>query len=108
MVYVPLYYVPIQASVQPHATLQIHLAAHHEVTKVRFLQRFVYGRHRVLARLGKCHHREADTIVRNALVYFKLLGKRTAERNMQVAPLAFQVGYTPQTLYDSREHGYLL
>ena len=87
LVYVALHDVSVEAAVHEHAALEIHLVAHLQRPQVGAVESLLYGGHGVAVAVD-VDHGEAHPVVGDALVYFQFVGKRTFEREMQIAVIA--------------------
>ena len=104
---VSLYDVAIQTAIHQHATLQIHLVAHLQLSQVRTIQRLLHSRNRI----GICcltYHRQANAIVRHALINLQLIHERATHRQMQITLIRLQCHHLSGLFHDSREHNYML
>ena len=93
----------VQPTVHHHATFNVHLIPHFQQTEVRTLQCFFHGSHRIRI-IRQSHYRQAYTIVRNTLVDFQLIHKRTLKCKVYILLVFHQCYQSSIFFYDSRKH----
>ena len=64
----------VQSAVHQHRALYVHTVAHLQLAEVRAVEGLLHRRHGVAVAVDS-HHREANAVVRHALVYLQLVGE---------------------------------
>jgi hypothetical protein len=95
--------VAVKAAVHDHRAFHIHFVAHAKQADVRSVERLAHGRNRIGVAL-QAHHRQAHTVVGDALINLQLARKGALQGEVYVVEFVLDTHYLGIFFYDSRKH----